>query len=671
MGCAAPRYGRRRGAARASSAETADGRRRRLGLVRHRDPSPHCPRSFAPHTNASPSAVEHTCASPRHVRHPRVHERETRPGTSPPPRRFRGTPPPRSRAELPAVVRAERYTRPTAVSTAGARPRRPRRRRRTSSAATAPSRARRGASSLSSASSRRIPSRASRAAPPSPAATPWAARRAGGLFVWDEPRVRAPQRAEQTLLELENARTTAVIEVPMTGVRVRVLVGVGVGVGVAVPLLVAHAPAKRDPGSRPGELQPRSRPRRTPGRSRAHSVCRLRKTRLPRAGRPDRPRASERSSSGTRRRPRPGPCPGLPFAPSPSVSTRPSAVSARCGSRRRRAPPSSRPRDQCMTRGSGNRRFSPPDSPCTRHPRVWPAAARALGDQHGVRRRRRRPAPRGAPGLAEPAEAVPGHVVRGPASAAAGQVVRAVSQSRKRRGDRAVSESLNRAAARGQRGCRCVSRCAANPLDQTRGVQQNGAVRVADDLRRARPRGCRARREGCGRAGGGARARDRRRWRRRRRLRASIRKASVGTDAVAELFVAVARLVFPGSVVAVRVALTPDRSGGRPRRGTPSGSPAPGPKTADKIPPTLLRPRASSSSSSSSTVRGFRLRSSPYGNRLCFSVSVISVSASSRSGSSPASGSPVQVHGVPSSELGFAHALVHALLHHVLLRRAE
>ena len=29
------------------------------------------------------------------------------------------------------------------------------------------------------------------------------------------------------------------------------------------------------------------------------------------------------------------------------------------------------------------------------------------------------------------------------------------------------------------------------------------------------------------------------------------------------------------------------------------------------------------------------------------------------------------MHGVPSSELGFAHALVHALLHHVLLRRAE
>ena len=66
--------------------------------------------------------------------------------------------------------------------------------------------------------------------------------------------------------------------------------------------------------------------------------------------------------------------------------------------------------------------------------------ARVLGDQHGVRR----PGgdvlhPADAPGLAEPAEAVPGRVVRdAPASAAAGQVVRAVSQSRKRRGDRAV-----------------------------------------------------------------------------------------------------------------------------------------------------------------------------------------------------------------------------------------
>ena len=119
-----------------------------------------------------------------------------------------------------------------------------------------------------------------------------------------------------------------------------------------------------------------------------------------------------------------------------------------------------------------------------------------------------------------------------------------------------------------------------------------------------------------------------------------VRKASVGTDAVAELFVAVARLVFPWSVVAVRVALTPESLGGTTETpGTPSGSPAPGPKTADKIPPTLLRPHASSSSSSSSTVRGFRLRSSPYRNRLCFSVSVISVSASSRSDSN-ASGSP-------------------------------
>ena len=95
------------------------------------------------------------------------------------------------------------------------------------------------------------------------------------------------------------------------------------------------------------------------------------------------------------------------------------------------------------------------------------------------------------------------------------------------------------------------------------------------------------------------------------------------------------------SVVAVRVALTPESLGGTTETpGTPSGSPAPGPKTADKIPPTLLRPRRTpSSSSSSSTVRGFRLRSSPYRNRLCFSVSVISVSASSRSDSN-ASGSP-------------------------------
>ena len=124
-----------------------------------------------------------------------------------------------------------------------------------------------------------------------------------------------------------------------------------------------------------------------------------------------------------------------------------------------------------------------------------------------------------------------------------------------------------------------------------------------------------------------------------------VRKASVGTDAVAELFVAVARLVFPGSVVAVRVALTfgslESLGGTTETPGTPSGSPAPGPKTADKIPPTLLRVvvASSSSSSSSSTVRGFRLRSSPYRNRLCFSVSVISVSASSRSDSN-ASGSP-------------------------------
>ena len=126
-------------------------------------------------------------------------------------------------------------------------------------------------------------------------------------------------------------------------------------------------------------------------------------------------------------------------------------------------------------------------------------------------------------------------------------------------------------------------------------------------------------------------------------------RKSAGTDAFAS--VAVARLASEGRTVAARagvtaeafpgLAPTPGSPGGTSETpGTPSGSSAPGPKTADKIPPTRLRPRASSSSSwSSSTVRGFRLLSSPYRKRLWFSFSLVSLSVSSRS-SSNASGSP-------------------------------
>ena len=167
MGCAAARSSRQRGAARASSAETRGTNGVGSGLSVTETPSPHCPRSFAPHTNTSPSAVRATaCASPHDTCVTRAFtSAETRPGTSPPPRRgFRGDAASAlSRPSCPRSFAPNVYTRPTAVSTAEcASP---------PTAATtayffgrdgAKPRATRRASSLSSASSRRIPSRASR-----------------------------------------------------------------------------------------------------------------------------------------------------------------------------------------------------------------------------------------------------------------------------------------------------------------------------------------------------------------------------------------------------------------------------------------------------------------------------------------------------------------------------
>ena len=180
MGWRAARSSFQRGSDFASSAETRGTNSVGSRLSVTETPSPHCPRSFAPHTNTRPSAVRATaCAEPHDTCVTRACIRaETRPGTSAPPRRRRGergegdegdedvSPDASSALSRPSCPRSfapNVYTRPAAVSTAEcASP---------PTAATTgyffgrdgakPSATRRAAS-LSAGASRRSPSRASR-----------------------------------------------------------------------------------------------------------------------------------------------------------------------------------------------------------------------------------------------------------------------------------------------------------------------------------------------------------------------------------------------------------------------------------------------------------------------------------------------------------------------------